>query len=83
MAAFDRISCGIPELDTVFDHIRLGDNVVWQLSSLDNFPYFAKALGAPENFRITVRELKVSAGAHFVVALTGSVLTMILFLMPV
>ena len=36
----------------------------------------AKALGAPENFRITVRELKVSAGAHFVVALTGSVLTM-------
>ena len=36
----------------------------------------ATALGAPENFRITVRELKVSAGAHFVVALTGSVLTM-------
>ena len=33
-------------------------------------------LGAPENFRITVRELKVSAGAHFVVALTGTVLTM-------
>ena len=36
----------------------------------------AAALGAPENFRITVRELKVSAGAHFVVALTGNVLTM-------
>ena len=36
----------------------------------------ASALGAPENFRITVRELKVSAGAHFVVALTGTVLTM-------
>ncbi len=35
-----------------------------------------KALCAPEGFRITVRELKVSAGAHFVVALTGSVLTM-------
>ncbi len=35
-----------------------------------------KLLGAPEHFRITVRELKVSAGAHFVVALTGSVLTM-------
>ena len=33
-------------------------------------------LGAPENFRITVRELKVSAGAGFVVALTGTVLTM-------
>ena len=36
----------------------------------------ATRLGAPENFRITVRELKVSAGAHFVVALTGNVLTM-------
>ena len=35
-----------------------------------------KLLGAPEGFRITVRELKVSAGAHFVVALTGNVLTM-------
>ena len=43
-----------------------------QYSFSDN----AKALGAPENFRIMVRELKVSAGAHFVVALTGSVLTM-------
>ncbi len=42
-----------------------------QYSFSDN----AKALGAPEGFRITVRELKVSAGAHFVVALTGSVLT--------
>ena len=35
-----------------------------------------KLLGAPGGFRITVRELKVSAGAHFVVALTGQVLTM-------
>lgn len=36
----------------------------------------AGKLGAPENFRITVRDLRVSAGAHFVVALTGNVLTM-------
>ena len=43
-----------------------------QYSFSDN----ASMLGAPVNFRITVRELKVSAGAHFVVALTGSVLTM-------
>ncbi len=33
-------------------------------------------LGAPEGFRITVRNLKVSAGAGFVVALTGNVMTM-------
>ena len=42
MAAFDRISCGIPQLDTVFDNIRLGDNVVWQLSSLEDFPTFVE-----------------------------------------
>jgi len=33
-------------------------------------------LGAPENFEITVREVKVSAGAGFIVALTGSIMTM-------
>ena len=33
-------------------------------------------LGAPTDFDITVRELKVSAGAGFVVALTGDILTM-------
>ena len=35
-----------------------------------------KNLGAPKNFRITVREVKVSAGAGFIVALTGSIMTM-------
>ncbi len=33
-------------------------------------------LGAPRDFRITVRNLKVSAGAGFVVALTGDIMTM-------
>ena len=33
-----------------------------------------KKLGAPKNFRITVREVKVSAGAGFIVALTGSIM---------
>ncbi len=36
----------------------------------------AAKLGAPRDFRITVREVKVSAGAGFVVALTGAVMTM-------
>ena len=35
-----------------------------------------KRLGAPEGFRITVRDLRVSAGAGFVVALTGGIMTM-------
>ena len=33
-------------------------------------------LGAPEGFTVTVREVKISAGAGFVVALTGSIMTM-------
>lgn len=36
----------------------------------------ASKLGAPKDFRITVRQVKVSAGAGFVVALTGSIMTM-------
>lgn len=36
----------------------------------------ASKLGAPENFKVTVRNLKVAAGAGFIVALTGSIMTM-------
>ena len=36
----------------------------------------AKLLGRPENFDIHIREVYVSAGAGFVVALTGAVMTM-------
>lgn len=36
----------------------------------------ALLLGAPEGFKITVRSLKVSAGAGFIVALTGDIMTM-------
>lgn len=36
----------------------------------------ASLLGAPTGFTITVRELRVSAGAGFIVALTGSIMTM-------
>ena len=36
----------------------------------------AKKLGRPKGFRITVRNVKVSAGAGFVVALTGDIMTM-------
>ena len=36
----------------------------------------ASKRGAPRNYRITVRNLKVSAGAGFIVALTGDIMTM-------
>ncbi len=33
-------------------------------------------LGAPENFTVTVRSVKMAAGAGFVIALTGNIMTM-------
>ena len=36
----------------------------------------AKVFGAPTGFTITVRELRPSIGAGFIVALTGNVMTM-------
>lgn len=36
----------------------------------------ATLLGAPKDFTVTIRNLKVSAGAGFIVALTGAVMTM-------
>ena len=49
MAAFDRVKSGIPEMDRVLDNIRLGDNVVWRVSSLEEFhlfldPYLEQAI---------------------------------------
>ena len=41
MAAFDRVKSGIPAMDQALDHIRLGDNVVWRVSDLDEFRRFA------------------------------------------
>ncbi len=41
MAAFDRVFSGIPALDQVLDNIRMGDNVVWRVSDLDEFRRFA------------------------------------------
>ena len=40
MAAFDRVLSGIPEMDTAFNNIRLGDNVVWRVSDLSQFKLF-------------------------------------------
>lgn len=36
----------------------------------------ATKLGAPEGFTVTVRKIRVSAGADFTVALAGNIMTM-------
>ena len=42
MAAFDRICSGYPQIAEILDHIRRGDNVVWQISDLKEFCMFAE-----------------------------------------
>ena len=41
MRAFEKIQSGLPEMDRAFDSIRLGDNVVLQVGSLEEFKLFA------------------------------------------
>ena len=40
MAAFEKVKCGIPQMDEAIDYIRLGDNVVFRVSSLEEFKLF-------------------------------------------
>ncbi|HQB32959.1 MAG TPA: formate--tetrahydrofolate ligase, partial [Erysipelotrichaceae bacterium] len=74
------------------DRVELTANALKQLSQLEALGFsslpicMAKTqysfsddplkLAAPKNFTITVRELKVSSGAGFIVALTGDIMTM-------
>ena len=39
---FDRIPSGYPGADEVFDNIRMGDNVVWQVTELAEYRLFAQ-----------------------------------------
>jgi formate--tetrahydrofolate ligase len=58
------------------ESLGFGSYPVCMAKTQYSFSDDASKLGAPRNFRITVRQVKVSAGAGFVVALTGNVLTM-------
>ncbi len=42
MAAFEKTRSGIPMMDEALQYIRLGDNVVWQVPSLDEFRVVAE-----------------------------------------
>jgi pyruvate, water dikinase len=44
MAAFDKINCGFEGFDKALDSIRLGDNVVWQVSDIDEYAYIVEPL---------------------------------------
>ena len=56
--------------------LGFGDMPVCMAKTQYSFSDDATKLGAPRDFTITVRQVKVSAGAGFAVALTGSIMTM-------
>ncbi|WP_283608019.1 formate--tetrahydrofolate ligase [Faecalispora anaeroviscerum] len=58
------------------EQLGFGNLPICMAKTQYSFTDDAKALGAPEGFEVTVRNLKVSAGAGFIVALTGDVMTM-------
>lgn len=68
-----------PEAQRQIEHLtqlcfdRLPVCIAKTQSSFSDDP---KLLGAPENFMLTVRQVKVSAGAGFTVALAGNIMTM-------
>lgn len=72
--------------------VKYTANVIKEISNLERLGYAdfpiciaktqyslsdnASLLGRPEDFEVTVRDLYVSAGAGFIVAITGSIMTM-------
>ena len=56
--------------------LGFGNMPVCMAKTQYSFSDDATKLGAPRDFTITVRQVKVSAGAGFIVALTGSIMTM-------
>ena len=49
MPLFAKVSTGIPSLDEIIDFLRMGDNVVWQADSVEDYrrfvvPYVRRAL---------------------------------------
>lgn len=58
------------------EEIGLGNLPICMAKTQYSFSDDASLLSAPTDFDVTIRELKVSAGAGFIVALTGNVMTM-------
>ena len=44
MPAFDKIRSGVEGIDKALDSIRLGDNVVWQVSDIEEYSFFVEQL---------------------------------------
>ena len=60
----------------MFESLGYGKLPVCMAKTQYSFSDDPTLLGAPEGFTVTVRNVKISAGAGFVVVLTGDVMTM-------
>ena len=71
--------CFTPEAQAEIDRLTAlgyGKLPVCMAKTQYSFSDDATKLGAPSGFTVTVRKIKVSAGAGFIVALTGNIMTM-------
>ena len=69
----------LPEAKKQAEHLTalgFGKLPVCIAKTQSSFSDDAKKLGAPEDFTVTVRQIKVSAGAGFTVALAGNIMTL-------
>ena len=69
----------LPQAQKQIDRLRLlgfGECPVCIAKTQYSFSDDPKKLGAPENFEVTVRNVKIAAGAGFIVVLTGDIMTM-------
>ncbi|WP_072135697.1 formate--tetrahydrofolate ligase [Streptococcus pyogenes] len=58
------------------ERLSFGNYPICMAKTQYSFSDDAKKLGAPTDFTVTISNLKVSAGAGFIVALTGAIMTM-------
>ena len=61
---------------TRLEELGFGNMPICMAKTQYSFSDDATLIGAPKDFTVTVRNLKVSAGAGFIVALTGDIMTM-------
>ena len=71
----DFLPAALKEIDKL-EKLGFGKLPVCMAKTQYSFSDDPKKLGRPKGFRVTVRNVKVSAGAGFIVALTGEIMTM-------
>jgi len=71
----DFIGTSVQDIDNI-EKIGYGKIPVCMAKTQYSLSDDAKKLGRPQGFRISIRNVRISAGAGFVVALTGDIMTL-------